>query len=698
MNFQDDKVAGRWACRLRFIVVGATLGLAIGVLEGGLLFCIPRFSGLLRPDIRFVIWFVAPLSDMIAGAIIAFALGTIAAAARPRSLLRGLALASGAGLAGAYVGWLLDWFRIGAGVVFPRQPGTGTLAESFLAVFLITFSVWSVLRPRSTRNTQPRYFRRLAVADLITAAVLAAGITVYAVQRSRVYFNPPAQDFPTAVGKDPSRSPNIILMVLDTVRADHLSCYGYSRPTTSAIDKVAAHGTVFENVYAPTSWTLASLASIFTGLLPHQHGADWGIPLARGPWTLARILRAQGYETAGFSSNSFYGLGAWRLSEGFDFYVDDSYSIRHNLAATLLGQSVLESLYDHLVRYNQFDQRNAADVNQDVLRWYSRRDRARPFFLFINYMDAHRPYLPPSPYDRRFGKIPRDLLPQLMAPLKNGHPRRPYTARERQAIVDGYDNSLAYLDHQIGSLLGVVDAQESRTVLIITSDHGEGFGEHRTYDHGWNLYPEVLHVPLIIEGPGVPAGLRIPAVVASRQLFSTVLNFARIGAGLAGRTSLARFWNPHFRPHNSERAVVSELGADRFAHRGAASVSLITSQWQYVLDSHRRDELYNRQTDPRGKTNLAGQPGNRAIVSELRSELKARLTQSVMPWYGPAYLTLLDQPGATFLKQVSQHKENLPPSDTPIGALQEYISHNPPRPPLRPNKAQQELLRSLPYH
>jgi arylsulfatase A-like enzyme len=697
-QFQNRVTGSRWKSVWWFVWVGSTVGLGLGCVEAGFLFFLPRFSGFLRPDVDFVIWFVTPLVDALTGALLGLGLGFIALALKGReSVLR----AFGIGLAGAYLSWLLDWFRIGAGVIFPIRPGVMLLTECFLVTLGAALVVQRFSRRSSAIHisSEPLFLStRLGILNVVAACALASGVVSYAI------WNPTPSKADSALNenagsREPQR-PNLILIVLDTVRADHLPCYGYRRHTTPIIDALASRGTLFENAYSPTSWTLASLASILTGLLPHQHGADWAMPLSAGPWTMARILRSEGYETAGFSSNPFYGLGAWRLSEGFDTYVDDRYSIRHNLAATFVGESVLQFLYDHLVCYNQFAQRNAADVNRDVFRWYRHRSAGRPFFLFINYMDPHRPYLPPPPYDSRFGEIPRCLLARLVAPVYRGQAFPAYTNRERQEMVDGYDNSLAYVDNQIRSLLRVVDSQDhtGRTVVIITADHGEGFGEHGTYDHGWNLYREVLHVPLIIEGPGIPKRLRIPNVVATRQLFSTVLGLAMEGNGSVVRTSLARFWKPESRPNPSQVEVVSELAADRYTRQGTASLSLIDSHWQYIENSNGLSKLYDIQGDPLEEHNLVAEPEFRPIANRLRANLKAQIAYSVLPWYGTAYLSALHESGTSLVEEISRKSPEIHSIGMPIGTAQAEFSHSRPPEPFRPGRAEQDLLRTLPYH
>jgi arylsulfatase A-like enzyme len=241
-------------------------------------------------------------------------------------------------------------------------------------------------------------------------------------------------------------------------------------------------------------------------------------------------------------------------------------------------------------------------------------------------------------------------------------------------------------------------AQSAQTVVIITSDHGEGFGEHETYDHGWNLYRDVLHVPLIIEGSGIPAGLRISNVVATRQLFSTVLGLATPRKKSLLRTSLSRFWNPESQSRPSQTEVVSELGADRYAHQGVASMSLMTPCWHYIQDSNGQAELYDVRTDPQEQDNVAVNPSFNSIVDELRADLKAQIAYSLLPWYGTAYLTPLDESGTTLIEEISRKNPDIHSPGIRIGTVQAEFSHNPPSVGFRPSRAQQDLLRSLPYH
>ena len=678
----------------RFALAGALAGSLAGVVEAALLGFIPRAAGMIQPDVRYVIAFVAPLTDLVSGAIIGVTLGLVAALAGRRSpLATGVLAAVGIAIITAYVAWMLDWFGI-----LPWRPGLTTPVVTFILVAVAGFCAclfFGIARRRFFSAEQPMPMRRWWAACGIIVAILFAGIAYYATHRPPHY--PPV----TPSGDGPrSANPNVVLIVLDTVRADHLSCYGYPRPTTPNLDRLAARGVRFENAIAPTSWTLPSLASIFTGLLPHQHGAEWTSALADGPWTLAKILRDKGYETAGFAANPFYGLSAWRLNEGFDVYVDDSYTIRHNLAVTFVGQSALHYAYDRIIRYNQFDHLTAAQVNRGVMQWYAHRDPGQPFFLFINFMDAHRPYLPPAPYDRRFGKMSRAVLATVTASLNDGRPPSPYTAQEQRELIDGYDNSLAYLDVQVGRLIDFLRRQPggAQTYFIVTADHGEGFGEHGTYDHGWNLYKEVLHVPLIVTGPGVPAGTVVTRQVGTRSLFATVLDLALGLKGPIRRLSLRRTWQGSSTQASSPEETVSELTV-LLPHRPLkSSLSLMTPQWHLIVNGNQKVELYNEVNDPHEHINVANEPALRGVLETLEESLESRIAYSVLPWRDLHYLDPLNRPGATFVEQVGANQLRLVPEGVPAGAAQTYFSHEAPSQLLRPNASERELLRTLPYH
>jgi arylsulfatase A-like enzyme len=685
----------RAALVLRFLLAGVAAGLAVGIFEAAHLWASPRVAALLTRDVGYVIWFLAPLVDMIFFGLLGLALGWLAG----RTRLLKVAIAVQAGISVAFVALAWQWFHREIALQsfsFHKDflVPLGWFAAGFAATLAVLFMMRRRLRGSFTRRPGA-LLRRLIWTLASAASVAVAGVAIFV---ARPFW--PGTSVRAAMASAP-QSPNIVFITLDTVRADHLSAYGYSRPTTPYLDRLARQGVLFENAIAPTSWTLASHASMFTGLLPHQHGAGYDVPMPRGARTLAEILRSRGYETAGFTSNFHYLEKGWGLANGFDTYTDNSPSLRHNLAQTFVGSAFIQPVYQNLVRYDYFNRLNARELNQDVFRWFRRRP-ARPFFLFINYLDAHEPYLAPPPDDRRFGWVPMSLARRLhhASASKSAPPH--FTAGERASLIAGYDNCIAYLDGQVGRLLAFLrrSPEWKNTVVIITSDHGEEFGGYGRYSHGKDLYRSALHVPLIIAGPGVPRGLRIRHIVATQQIFSTVLDLAGRGHTPFSRYSLARFWNPNFEPQPFDNIVISELAFPWYWRMKASTIiSVTTPQWQYIDDSSGHPRLYRWPDDSREAVNLATWAEGRAVVENLQSRLRETIRSSVTPWRGADYLLHLGEPGP-FLAGVlpSQSPQPQAHSGAPrVGASQAWFRSPQAWAPPRLSPSQRDLMRSLPY-
>src|SRR5215831_8612670 len=319
----------------------------------------------------------------------------------------------------------------------------------------------------------------------------------------------------------PPGAPNVLLITLDTVRAQSLSLYGYARPTTPQLERWAKTGVRFERAFATAPWTLPSHASIFTGRFPHETQANWLAPLDGTYPTLAEVLRQRGYVTAGFVANMTYCGEHSGLSRGFSHYEAAVVAPTEFVLSSALVRMVVNAHWlRRLIHSHQiFGRKDAAEVNSAFLRWLPRQGQ-RPFFVFLNYFDAHEPYLPPPPFaapsasrgwweDVSHTKDRSDYLDLWkMSP------------QQTQALREAYEGAIAYLDQQLGRLFdelhhrGVLD----NTLVIVTSDHGEQFGEHRLYGHGNSLYSQALHVPLVLFLPRrVPAGLSIPEPVSLRD-------------------------------------------------------------------------------------------------------------------------------------------------------------------------------------
>lgn len=686
-------------CVSRPTLLGAFLGAAIGVCEAARLYFVPT-PPLLVPDVRYVIWFLAPLVDLVFGGLIGLVFGLVAASlwagARVRRLVAALL-----GVLGIFS--VLGAVVLLPGIVTGKLPVDPSWRWLGASVAFFTWTVYYWRRPLRSylEDERPPQERKLATILVTIIAVSLVGVGAFELDPD---LSPPSVQ---ASSTPPPGKPNIVLITLDTVRADHLSLYGYSRPTTPNLDRWARQGVVFDNAIAPSSWTLPSHASMFTGLLPHQHGADWSNPVDTGRWTLAEVLRAYGYDTAGFFANPYYGPAGWGTGQGFQVFEDVSAFARHNLVATWAGTHLLQPYYYDHVRPDHLDRISASEINRDVFRWYG-HDSGHPFFLFVNYVDAHEPHIAPAPYNQRFGRISRavaekgDRLMASEAPL-TFQPQEQLSGLERRSLVDGYDNGLAYLDSELNELLRFLASQpdSSNTIVIITSDHGQAFGSHGFYGHGNSVYRELLHVPLIVLGPGVPAGLRIADTVTTRKLFATVLDLTLGIRQPFDDNSLARYWRSGFKPDPDDGIAISELAPRK--NGDPSYISLTTSEWQYIRDSQGHQELYDWKESPAEDVNLAGSHPEQ--MQALEAFLRGRISSSLGPWVEPEYLAGLVPAGSSPTDRTAfglKFDLNHPELLRRVGVSQAYFTPQPseysysaPRPEPKPD---QELLESLPYH
>jgi arylsulfatase A-like enzyme len=452
----------------------------------------------------------------------------------------------------------------------------------------------------------------------------------------------------------PPDSPNVLLIVLDTVRADHLSAYGYGRATTPVLEQLAKRAIRFDEARATAPWTLASHASMFTGELPHKLAAEWQTPLTTGHATLAEYLGSRGYATAGFVANTQYCSYDTRLDRGFTHYEDYVIDLEHLRpfrtallvdrawgCASELGAWISRSRLQPILHWLLTpDRKDAAAINGEFLHWLSQRQEPRrPFFAFLNYFDAHAPYLPPEGTGFRFGPGPRTLadfyvLVELWKSLDKLRLRPQYL----ELVRDSYDNCLAYLDAQVGKLLGVL--QESRvldrTLLIVTSDHGEELGEHGLFEHGESLYRPEIRVPLLFV---LPSGSRRSAIVREtvslRDLPATIVELTGLAAGSPfPGSSLARSWldpaaGSPTSPRGAESAI-SELSRPNPANpshgrspafRGPL-IGLAEGEYVYIRNQgDRREQLFHERDDPEELNNLAKFDAMNARLARFRSRL-----------------------------------------------------------------------------
>lgn len=456
----------------------------------------------------------------------------------------------------------------------------------------------------------PRRLHTLRTVAMATGVVLAVvGIGREVMQRRQV------TDRIASLPAPDAGAPNVLVIILDTVRAASMSFLGYARQTTPRLAALGAEGAVFEHAWSTAPWTLPSHAGMFTGRYPSQLSTNWREPLDRAEPTLAEALAARGYHTAGFAANHFYTSYESGLTRGFVEYSDYRRTAKQVLLSSTLtqtnlfwqllhGHGVLPRLRD-LVRMDlrlqtmwTSDRKLAMHAVDEFLSW-QRGVKGRPFFAFINLYDAHLPYDPPPGFATQFAEEPSEL--------------------------DRYDGGIAYMDHALGVMFDSLKArgQLDNTLVIISSDHGEGFGEHGLHGHGNSLYRPELHVPLVLRfPPRVPAGGRIAAPATLRDLSATVLDVAGPRAGtpaLPGTSWLAMLGGAE------ASAVVSEVAAgvntepQHPVSRGAMR-SLVTDSLHYIRNGDGVEELYRWREDPAEGTDQAtgaGGPGWLAAARDL---------------------------------------------------------------------------------
>jgi arylsulfatase A-like enzyme len=427
-------------------------------------------------------------------------------------------------------------------------------------------------------------------------------------------------------------APNVLLLILDTVRGESLSLYGYERETTPGFSQLALEGVVFDRAMAPAPWTLASHASMFTGRWPHQISADWLDPLDDAAPVLAEALAGRGYATAGFVSNLVYTQRGWGLGRGFARYEDFPVSVGQVINSFSLGRTIsnLAPLRSLIGFHDLVNRKTADELQRSLLRWLDGRSQDRPFFVFVNYFDAHEPLFPPAPWDRKFG--PPGVVGPFLYREQKVFPedRYSWSPARIEAERNAYDGAIAYLDHAIRELLDGLEQREllDNTLVIITSDHGEQFAERGLLGHGNSLYSQNIQVPLLLRLPGkVPAGVRIGQTVSLADLPGTVLELTGADTGPFPGGSLGRYW----RAADAEavlNTVITEVTGG-FSESKLEPIakgdvrSAIVGRWQYIINGDASEELYDLVTDPGTLRDLAGLPEYADRLAEVRGAFRA---------------------------------------------------------------------------
>ncbi len=426
-------------------------------------------------------------------------------------------------------------------------------------------------------------------------------------------------------------TPNVLFLVLDTVRSFDMSLYGYARETTPRIAAWAREGVVFDRAIAPAPWTLPSHAAMFTGRHPHELEADYFAPLEDGKATLASVLAAHGYQTAGFVANANYCGWETGLQRGFSHYEDWPISLAQMAWSTSLGRLLSRdrSFRRRIGTTEKLARKSAADIHRNFFRWLDDRQTERPFFAFLNYFDAHQPYLPPAPYDTLWGPVHSDGYPRRAEPATPDHPG--YRESDLVPARNDYNRAIAYLDAQLGAMFDELSRRGLRenTIIILVSDHGEEFAEHGLVEHGGSLYRQSLQVPLVITGPGrVPAGLRVAQPVSTRALSATVFELLGISGVPMPGGSLSRMWQGDTTARDT---IVTELGfaanlAEWIPVSRGTMRSVVLDGFHYIRLGDGTEELYDFLGDSTEQRNLAGDTSYATALAAGRRTLDAVLS------------------------------------------------------------------------
>jgi arylsulfatase A-like enzyme len=442
-------------------------------------------------------------------------------------------------------------------------------------------------------------------------------------------------------------TPNVLLIIIDTLRADHVSSAGYPRPTTPNLDALTREGVQFTNAIAPCSWSLPSHVSLLTGRYLHEHGVGnvqpepwlgWGSKGLGGFPSLGEALENKGYRTGAFSANRTYFSRDLGFGRGFIHFEDYFHSPADMFVRTLYGRefsriylirsdkSFVKRTLRALGATSLLDQdaegsgsyggafgirKRAGVVNDEVLRWID-QGQQRPFFVTINYFDVHDPY--------------------------GGPLQEPKPAWEQNTDIDRYDDGVHYVDDYMGRLLLELDQRglKQNTLVIVTSDHGESLGQHHLETHGRALYRELIHVPLVIWMPGsIPAGIRVDQPVTNSAIPATVMDLVGGAQRPFPGPSLSDSWktSSQFVPPNP----LSELAQNRYpgkkdqaadqliptASSGAMS-SIVTPQWQLIVHDKMGAQLFDWKLDKGEEKDLAHTAAAEALQSQLLEQRNKR--------------------------------------------------------------------------
>ncbi len=428
-----------------------------------------------------------------------------------------------------------------------------------------------------------------------------------------------------------NNKPNILLIVVDSLRSDHLSCYGYERETTPFIDDISDESIVFENAISPSGWTRATFSSIFSGTYPSKNG--WGLHPGKF-MTMMEILRAYGYKTFGITGN-YYLKSLSRKFDNFSF-------MTRRLITKMFSRREILGLLSFIIKHKSvlnIERLGGFLKTKIAKKWLDQNYAGDPFFMFLHYT-VHWPYDPPEPFFSSFlGEISRKEVKGVRRDVYDLIAEG-ISDREIEVLRSLYDGEVNYIDSCLGQLIEHLKSLDifDNTLLVITSDHGDLLGEHGLLHHHFALYEPLIKVPLILKFPDLfMKGKRYSGLVQTMDILPTLIDYLDIkwmdiSREMQGESLLKLMKKKEGReftisersdwsPSTKEKMVSlkkrhPDFDWDKYVHE---IIALRTKEYKYIWSSEGKHELYDLRQDPSESNNIV------TIENEKASELKNRL-------------------------------------------------------------------------
>jgi arylsulfatase A-like enzyme len=428
---------------------------------------------------------------------------------------------------------------------------------------------------------------------------------------------------------------DIVLVTVDSLRADHVGWQGYGRETTPALDGIAADATTFPAAFAHACSTRPSFPAILTSSYPLMYGGYGTVSGERTP--VAEVLEEAGYATAGFHSNLYLGAD-FGYDRGFETFYDSKDApsvtarIRQAVKTHLDENGVVYSLLQ--TAFNATEKRAGIEVGSAYVGAEELTDMAiewatdapdGPRFLWIHYMDVHHPYVPPAEYQRRFRETPVEERAAIRLRRKMLESPAEVTEAELDTLIDLYDAEIAYVDAEVARLVDAIEAAWGEDVaFVFTADHGEEFLDHGGFSHSATFYDEVLHVPLLVDTGGTTGESDGTGTTPTRDDLVGLLDIAPTLADLADAEQPETFQGQSLLGDDGpERDSVIAEWAD--LDTGDRRFALRTADWKYIRDEHGEEQLFDLDADPGETENLAD--SQRDVLGDLRDRIDRHETR-----------------------------------------------------------------------